>query len=98
MGDNIPVPAESLRRAVESATAEMREAREDGRKATARSIQRAISEATEATSGKDGEYVSVSADHASTLAAFGNGLVTDVPDAMRHTDAIAHYLEQYDYW
>jgi len=96
MGDTIPVPAESLRRAVESAAEGMREAREDGRKATARSIQHSIHAATEGTPGKDGEYVSVPVKHAATLAAFGRA--HRVPDSRQHTDAIREYLEQYGYW
>jgi hypothetical protein len=96
MGDNIPVPAESLRRAVESAAYEMRQARADGRKATARSIQRSITAATERTEGKDGEYVSIEATHASTLAAHGH--TSRVPDSRAYTDSIRHYLEQYGHW
>ena len=96
MGDNIPVPAESLRRAVESAAVEMREARADGRKATARAIERSITAATEGTHGKDGEYVSIEATHASTLAAHGNQ--SRVPDSRAYTDSIRHYLEQHGHW
>jgi len=96
MGDNIPVPAESLRRAVESAAVEMREARADGRKATARCIERAISEATEGSVGKDGEFVSIEASTASTLAAHGSQ--SRVPDSRAYTDSIAHYLKQYNHW
>ena len=96
MGDNIPVPAESLRRAVESSAVEMREARADGRKATARAIERSINAATEGSVGKDGEYVSIDASHASTLAAHGNQ--NRVPDSRAYTDSIRHYLEQYGHW
>jgi hypothetical protein len=96
MGDNIPVPAESVRRAVESAAIEMRRARADGRKATARSIQRAIAPAVQATRGKDGEYVSIDGTHVSTLAAHGNN--TNVPDSREYADCLRTYLEQYGHW
>ena len=94
--ETIPVPAESIRRMTENATQEVREARADGRRYTANDLQRAISEALEAAEGNDGEFVSIRASTAATLAAFGQS--RDVPDSRRHCDAVSHYLEQYGHW
>jgi hypothetical protein len=94
--NTIPVPAESIRRLTENAAQEVRCARADGRKHTADDLQRSISEALEAAEGNDGEFVSISASTASSLAAFGQSY--DVPDAGQHCDAVAHYLHQYGYW
>jgi len=83
---------------VEGTTAAIREARQDGRKATARSLQRDVARAMQETEGKDGEYVSLPSGVAASLAAFGTSGYGRVPEASRHNDAVSHYLEQYDYW
>jgi hypothetical protein len=82
----------------EGATEAIREARQDGRKATARALQRDVSVALERTEGKDGEYVSLPSNVAASLAAFGSEGYGRVPEASRHSDAVSHYLEQYGYW
>jgi len=94
--ETIPVPAESIRRMTENAAPEVRRARANGHKHTADDLQRSISEAVEATEGKDGEFVSIKASTAASLAAFGYS--RDVPDSRQHCDAVTHYLKQYGYW
>jgi hypothetical protein len=94
--ETIPVPAESIRRMTENAAQEVRRARADGRKHTADDLQRSISEALEAAEGNDGEFVSIKASTAASLAAFGQS--RNVPDSRQHCDAVAHYLNQYGYW
>jgi len=94
--ETIPVPAESIRRMTENAAQEVRRARAEGRKHTADDLQRSISEALDAAEGNDGEFVSIRASTAATLAAFGQS--RDVPDARQHCDAVAHYLKQYNHW
>jgi hypothetical protein len=98
MGRNIPVPAESLRRLAEGATAEVRDARARGHKATANRLQKQVATALEAASGKDGEYCSVPASTVSSLTAAGVGGPAEVPEVWRHADAAEVYLEQYKVW
>jgi hypothetical protein len=94
--ETIPVPAESIRRMTENAAQEVRRARSEGRKHTANDLQRCISDALDAAEGNDGEFVSVKASTAASLAAFGQS--RDVPDSRQHCDAVAHYLKQYNHW
>jgi hypothetical protein len=99
MGDNnIPVPAESLRRLAEGSAAEVRDARQRGHKATAKALQNDIATALEATAGKDGEFVSVPAGTVSSLTAEGLNTDSEPPEAMRHSEAARVYLEQYGVW
>lgn len=98
MGRNIPVPAESLRRLAEGATAEVRNARARGHKATANRLQQQVATALEAASGKDGEYASVPADTVSSLTAAGVSSGREVPEVWRHSDAAEVYLNQYGVW
>ena len=94
---NIPVPAESLRRLAEGAAVAARLQREAGRKRNAEHISRDVAEALRAASANDGEFVSVPSGVVSTLAAFGlDG--GDVPEARRHKECATHYLKQYNYW
>ena len=94
---NIPVPAESLRRLAEGAAVAARLQREAGRKGNADHISRDVAEALRAASANDGEFVSVPSGVASTLAAYGlDG--GDVPEARRHKECAKHYLKQYKHW
>jgi len=67
MSENIAVPAEVVRQMATEASENVLVHRREGRKATARYLQKHISEAFEAASGKDGEFVSISGRAVSSL-------------------------------
>jgi hypothetical protein len=92
MSENIAVPAEVVRQMATEASENVLVHRREGRKATAQYLQKHISEAFEAASGKDGEFVSISGRAVSSLAA---ETCTEVPSYFKTAEI---FLEQYDVW
>ena len=89
----VTLPAETVRRLSEQAVVEIREAREDNRNATARNLQRVVSESLEKTVGKDGEFVAINEQDASTLAAFGRS-----KDNNSYAKGARNILEHFGVW
>lgn len=92
MSQNIPVPAEVVRQMATSAANEIPRHREEGRKATARDLERKVGEAYSSLEGKDGEFVSINATVVSSLAAAAT------IDAPAYTQSAKVFLEQYGVW
>jgi hypothetical protein len=67
----IPVPAETVRRVVESSVKEARNLRERGLNYSAQSVQQSASEALERVNTADGEFVSLPESDLTTLTARG---------------------------
>ena len=89
----VTLPAETVRRLSEQAVVEIREAREDNRNATARRLQRVVSESLEKTVGKDGEFVAISENDASKLAAFGRNKKNS-----SYSEGAKNILEHFGVW
>ena len=89
----VTLPAETVRRLSEQAVVEILEAREDNRNATARNLERVVSESLEKTVGKDGEFVAISENEASTLAAFGRS-----KDNSSYVNGAKSILEHFGVW
>ena len=89
----VTLPAETVRRLSEQAVVEIREAREDNRNATARKLQRVVSDSLENTVGKNGEFVGISEDNATTLVAFGRN-----KDNSSYANGAKSILEHFGVW
>lgn len=89
MSQEVPIPASTVRTLAKSAVDEAKFERDEGREANARAIENAIQEVLSTDSDKNGEYVSLSSEHLSTLTAFGDRAASNVAKV---------YLKQYDIW
>lgn len=94
MGQQIPIPAETLRRLSDGTMNAIRKSREDDRKATAKELQRKVARAMEASAGYDGEFVSIDASTVSSLVAFGGH--EDESRTYRYGAEV--FLKQYGVW
>ena len=94
MGSNIPIPAQTARTLATSVRSAIEEERSLDRKANARRLERAASEALASLERKDGEYVSLNATNVATLTAFSDY----DEETVRAKEAARVYLEQYGIW
>jgi hypothetical protein len=92
MAEEIPVPAEAARQLAIEASKEITRHREEGRKATARSLEREVAEVFNALEGKDGEFVSLSSSAVSSITAESS------MRSIEYAECARVFLEQYDVW
>jgi len=92
MAEEIPVPAEAARQLAIESSKEITKAREDGRKHTARRLERQVAEVFDSLEGKDGEFVSLDARTLSSITAEGTF------EAVEYAECARVFLEQYDVW
>jgi len=86
MAQKVAVPAAALYETIPHARMEQQQESNNGRNYNARSIDRAIRAAKDATDDvKDGRFVSIEARHAATLAAFrGTSGYDCIGEMLRH--------------
>jgi len=93
MAEEIPVPAEAARQLAIESSKQISRHREEGRKATARSIEENVADVFNSLDGKDGEFVSLDSSTLSSITAEGT-----TSAGIEYVDCARAFLEQYDVW